>query len=172
MIAGYHVGGLVLFAIAGNIESPGQVARLIQTAQETAVQHGAGIPLFVSLDQEGGPVVRLTEGATVFPSQMAISSPDLVAELGAAMIESYAQNGIIATAKHFPGHGDTAVDSHVGLPVVRHDRGHLERVEFPPFRAAIAAGVPAIMTAHVLFPAPRHPVAPRLTRAAAPGDGL
>jgi beta-N-acetylhexosaminidase len=59
---------------------------------------------------------------------------------------------VIATAKHFPGHGDTAVDSHFGLPVVRHDHARLDQIELAPFRDAIAAGVPTIMTAHIVFP--------------------
>ena len=81
------------------------------------------------------------------------SSPDEVARLGVAMIETYRAAGILATAKHFPGHGNTSVDSHVGLPVVTQDMAHLRAVELAPFQAAIRAGVDAIMTAHVLFPA-------------------
>lgn len=61
--------------------------------------------------------------------------------------------GVSATAKHFPGHGDTAVDSHYGLPIITHDRETLERVDLEPFRAAIAARVDAIMTAHIVVPA-------------------
>lgn len=59
----------------------------------------------------------------------------------------------MAVGKHFPGHGDTTTDSHVALPVVAHSRDRLEAVEFTPFRAAIAAGVAGIMSAHVHFPA-------------------
>jgi beta-N-acetylhexosaminidase len=61
--------------------------------------------------------------------------------------------GLAGCGKHFPGHGDTAVDSHLELPVVRHDQARIEAVELAPFRAAAAAGMEAIMTAHVLFPA-------------------
>jgi beta-N-acetylhexosaminidase len=81
------------------------------------------------------------------------SSPELVSLLGTAMIEAYQSQGILATAKHFPGHGDTSVDSHYELPVVDHDRARLEAVELAPFRAAISAGVECIMTAHVSVPA-------------------
>jgi beta-N-acetylhexosaminidase len=203
MINQYHIGGIVLFAISDNIRSTSQVARLINDTQNEAATHGAGVPLLVAIDQEGGPIVRLTQGATVFPSNMAVgatgsiedarlmaevtaaelealginmnlapvmdvnnnpdnpiigvrsfgSSPDQVAQLGVAMIQTYKANGVIATAKHFPGHGDTAVDSHLSLPVIPHDLNHLEAVELAPFRAAIGAGVDAIMTAHVLIPA-------------------
>ncbi|XZG69596.1 beta-N-acetylhexosaminidase [Chitinibacteraceae bacterium HSL-7] len=72
---------------------------------------------------------------------------------GLAAIEGMAAGGVLASAKHFPGHGDTAVDSHYGVPVVPHGRARLDEVELAPFRAAIAAGVPAIMSAHVVFEA-------------------
>ena len=62
------------------------------------------------------------------------------------------KQGTAATAKHFPGHGDTAVDSHVGLPSVPHDIDRLKKVELYPFQQAMDAGIDAIMTAHVTFP--------------------
>ncbi|MCL4515675.1 MAG: glycoside hydrolase family 3 protein [Firmicutes bacterium] len=80
-------------------------------------------------------------------------SPELVSELGVQAIRGLQENGMIATAKHFPGHGDTGVDSHIDLPTVPHNWQRLERVELKPFRAAISAGVKAIMTSHVTFPA-------------------
>ncbi len=76
-----------------------------------------------------------------------------VCEYGLAAQRGIQAAGLAATAKHFPGHGDTAVDSHLGLPRVGHDRARLDAVELAPFRAAIAAGVDAIMSAHVVFPA-------------------
>lgn len=81
------------------------------------------------------------------------SDPAQVAAYGRAAIEAIQATGVVATAKHFPGHGDTAIDSHIGLPVVEHGRERLEAVELVPFRAAIAANVDAIMTAHLLVPA-------------------
>jgi beta-N-acetylhexosaminidase len=83
----------------------------------------------------------------------------MVSALGVAAIEGYQDNGIMATAKHFPGHGNTAVDSHAMLPVVHASLEELERTELPPFEDAITAGVAAVMTAHILFPAlgTRHP---------------
>ncbi len=80
------------------------------------------------------------------------SDPETVDRFGRAALEGYKEAGVIATAKHFPGHGDTTVDSHLRLPIVRHDRARLDEIELAPFRAAIAAGVPAIMTAHIVFP--------------------
>lgn len=78
--------------------------------------------------------------------------PGLVARLGAAFIRGARKGGVLATAKHFPGHGDTATDSHIGLAVVASDMARLEKVELAPFRSAIAAGVDSIMTAHVAVP--------------------
>ena len=79
--------------------------------------------------------------------------PARVARLAAAYVEGLAAGGMIAAVKHFPGHGDTEVDSHLALPVVRHSRERLEAVELPPFRAGIAAGAGGVMTAHVALPA-------------------
>jgi len=76
-------------------------------------------------------------------------SPQWVSELGAAYIKGTQDAGIIATAKHFPGHGDTSADSHLQLPVISFDRARLNAIELPPFGAAIKAGVGAIMTAHI-----------------------
>ncbi len=80
------------------------------------------------------------------------SDPEKVAAFGAAFILGLQENGVMAFGKHFPGHGDTSVDSHVGLPVVPHGRERLEAVEFVPFRAAVQAGAAGIMSAHVTFP--------------------
>lgn len=71
----------------------------------------------------------------------------------AAFIEGMQDEGVIACAKHFPGHGDTATDSHLELPVVEKDPPDLEQLELPPFAASIAAGVGTVMTAHVMYPA-------------------
>ena len=78
------------------------------------------------------------------------NDPSVVATLGVEIIRALQDAGVAACGKHFPGHGDTDVDSHEALPVVEHDRRRLEAVEFVPFKAAIEAGVAAIMTAHVL----------------------
>ncbi|MDE3721003.1 glycoside hydrolase family 3 N-terminal domain-containing protein [Nocardiopsis sp. N85] len=80
------------------------------------------------------------------------SEPDLVAEMAVAESEAYAEQGIVPVVKHFPGHGDTDVDSHTGLPVIDLPRDTWEAEHLPPFRAAVDAGVDAVMTAHVLMP--------------------
>ncbi|MGW8747306.1 glycoside hydrolase family 3 protein [Streptomyces sp. NPDC055794] len=76
-----------------------------------------------------------------------------VGRMVGAQVTGYQRAGVVACAKHFPGHGDTGEDSHTGLPVITHTREEWERVDAPPFRAAIAAGVDSIMTAHLQVPA-------------------
>jgi len=76
--------------------------------------------------------------------------PDLVARAGVAFGLGLQDSGVLASGKHFPGHGDTSVDSHLDLPVVAHDRARLDAVELPPFRAAAGAGIATLMTAHVV----------------------
>jgi beta-N-acetylhexosaminidase len=81
------------------------------------------------------------------------SRPSLVARMVRAQVKGYASADVAATAKHFPGHGDTSIDSHTGLPVIDASRKNLRRVDLKPFRAAIASGVASIMTAHIQVPA-------------------
>ena len=78
--------------------------------------------------------------------------PTVVSELAAAFIAGVQGEGVLACAKHFPGHGDTAADSHLALPVLPHSRERLDAIELPPFRRAIACGVATLMTAHLLLP--------------------
>jgi beta-glucosidase-like glycosyl hydrolase len=79
--------------------------------------------------------------------------PDLVAELGVAYVEGSQETGAMATAKHFPGHGDTDIDSHIELPTVRRGPGSLREIELRPFERAISGGVSAIMVGHIALPA-------------------
>lgn len=81
------------------------------------------------------------------------ADPDAVAGLVAAEVKGYQRSGVAATAKHFPGHGDTAVDSHFGFPVITHTREVWSALDAVPFRAAIRAGIDSIMTAHIMVPA-------------------
>jgi beta-N-acetylhexosaminidase len=192
----FSLGGIILFA--RNIEAPEQVAELSHDAQSLA----STLPLWVSVDQEGGRVARLKAPFTVWPPMAALGrsgdvslarrfgkalatelralgitldyapvldihtnpknpvigdralaeDAQMVARLGAAIVESLQGNGVAACGKHFPGHGDTSVDSHLDLPLVEHPPDRIRRVEFVPFREAITAGVAFIMTAHVLVP--------------------
>lgn len=79
--------------------------------------------------------------------------PNLVARMGASFVRGIQENGGIATGKHFPGHGDTGTDSHLSLPTIDVTRARMDTVELAPFRAAIAAGIGGIMTAHITVPA-------------------
>ncbi|MCP4656925.1 MAG: beta-N-acetylhexosaminidase [bacterium] len=81
------------------------------------------------------------------------AEPELVVEVGCAFIEGLHAAGVVACGKHFPGHGDTDLDSHLALPAVSHGRERLETVELLPFAAAISRGLEVMMTAHVLYPA-------------------
>lgn len=195
-----HLGGVIYFA--RNVASTAQVAKLSADLQREAGESG-NLPLWISIDQEGGMVARITEGVALMPGNMAIAaggsadaafdaarmtgqelralginlnfapvldvnnnalnpvigvrsygeSPEKVAEYGAAAIRGYQAAGVTATAKHFPGHGDTDVDSHLDLPTVPHDRERMDAVELVPFRRAIAEGVDAVMSSHIYFPA-------------------
>src|SRR4051812_4142712 len=82
------------------------------------------------------------------------SEPALVATMVAAQVKGYQQDaGVVASPKHFPGHGDTATDSHTGIPVITHTRAQWEQTDAPPFRAAVKAGADMIMTGHLAVPA-------------------
>jgi beta-N-acetylhexosaminidase len=192
----FSLGGVIWFS--RNIEAPEQVAELSRDAQSLATE----LPLWVSVDQEGGRVARLKAPFTVWPPMATLGrsgdpalatrfaaaladelravgitldyapvldihtnpknpiigdralgeTAEMVATLGAAVVRGLQDNGVAACGKHFPGHGDTAVDSHLELPLVEHPPDRIRRVECVPFRAAIKAGVAFIMTAHILVP--------------------
>ena len=192
----FQLGGVILFS--RNIEAPEQVAELAYDAQSLALE----LPLWVSVDQEGGRVARLRAPFTEWPPMAVLGrcgdpalatrfaaalaaelravgitldyapvldihtnpknpvigdraladTADGVARLGAAIVRGLQENGVAACGKHFPGHGDTSVDSQLELPVVEHPPDRIRRVECVPFREAIRAGVAFIMTAHVLVP--------------------
>ena len=91
--------------------------------------------------------------------------PRTVMRAGVAFVQGLQDRSVLACGKHFPGHGDTSVDSHVGLPVITHDRARLERIELPPFRAASGAGIASLMTAHVVCEALDPGVPATLSRA-------
>jgi beta-N-acetylhexosaminidase len=110
----------------------------------------------VGIQQAWAPVadVNVNPANPVIGVRSFGSDPALVARLTAAEVLGLQQGaGTSAAAKHFPGHGDTGTDSHTGLPVINHTREEWSRIDAPPFRAAIAAGVDAVMTAHIVVPA-------------------
>lgn len=199
LIRDYKVGNVILFA--RNIKTSEQLFQLNMNLQKLAYEH-IGIPLFISIDQEGGMVTRIFEGGTFFPGAMTIAAsnnienaylvgkymgqelkafginmnlapvldvnnnpknpvigvrsfsddPKMVSTYGVAFMEGL-QESIIATGKHFPGHGDTHIDSHLALPKVSYGMERLNEVELVPFKHAINKGIKAIMSSHIDFPA-------------------
>jgi beta-N-acetylhexosaminidase len=111
--------------------------------------------LAVGINLDYAPVLDVhTNPANPIIGDRALSEKaEEAARLGAAVIRGLQSEGVAACGKHFPGHGDTSVDSHEAVPIVEHDRRRLEAVELLPFRRAIAERVATIMTAHVLVPA-------------------
>lgn len=97
--------------------------------------------------------VNINEANPIINTRSFGGHPELVARMGAAFIRGHRDAGVITCGKHFPGHGDTAVDSHTNLGSIPADRSRMDAVELVPFRAAIAAGVDCIMSAHLLIPA-------------------
>ena len=157
LIAADQEGG-TLVALAGTTPFPGNMALGASRSPELARRLGWALgrelaALGVNVNYAPVCDVNCNPANPVVGPRSFGDSPGLVAELGAALIGGLQAAGVAATAKHFPGHGDTANDSHHGTPVLRHDMERLRRVELPPFAAAVEAGVRLIMTAHVALPA-------------------
>ena len=128
------------FGAAGNLAYAEEFGRI--TAQESRAL-GVHWNLFPVADVNSNPANPII-GTRAFGA-----NPEQVGDLVAAYIRGARENGMLTTAKHFPGHGNTATDSHVGVPIVTDDLEHLRAVDLPPFEKAIAAGVDAVMTGHV-----------------------
>jgi beta-N-acetylhexosaminidase len=131
-------------AATGNTESAAEAARI--TAREGRAL-GVHINFYPVLDVNNNP------SNPIINTRAFGDDPETVANWGAAFIRAAQDEGQIATAKHFPGHGDTSLDSHILLPTLDAPRERLEQIELPPFRSAIQRGVRAIMTAHIAVPA-------------------
>lgn len=150
-------GGQLQAVTGGTTELPGNMALGATGSEELAERAGRLLGreiLALGCNLDFAPVVDLAghPGSPVVGTRAFGDDPELVARLGAATIRGMQSPGVLATAKHFPGHGDTALDSHHALPTVSSTRRQLERAELVPFRAAIAAGVGAVMSAHVRYP--------------------
>jgi beta-N-acetylhexosaminidase len=131
-------------AVLGRSDDPSLAAKF---ANALAVELSA---VGVSLDYAPVLDIHTNPKNPVIGDRALGESPDVVARLGRVIIEELQHAGVAACGKHFPGHGDTATDSHLELPIVEHPPERLREVEFVPFRAAIEANVAFIMTAHVL----------------------
>ncbi len=148
--AGTRLGGATVLPVAMAVAAAGDRSYAYEAGRITAVEaRAAGIHLALA------PVadVNVNPANPVINTRSYGSSPALVADRVAAFIEGARAGGLLTAAKHFPGHGDTETDSHLAMPVLRLDRARLESVELAPFRAAIAAGVDGVMSAHLAVPA-------------------
>lgn len=132
------------FGATGNLAYAEEFGRI--TAQESRAL-GVHWNLFPVADVNSNPANPII-GTRAFGE-----NPIQVGDLVAAYIRGARATGMLTTAKHFPGHGNTAVDSHIGVPTVDENLDRLTAIDLPPFRKAIAAGVDAVMTAHVRVPA-------------------
>ena len=127
----------------GDVDSTARVARAIATELRAV---GCNLNFAPMLDLHTNPESPVTKDRSFG------SAPELVARMGAAFDRGLRRGGVLSCAKHFPGHGDAAVDPHLDLPVFGGTMESLEAAELVPFAAAIAAGAPLVMTAHILLP--------------------
>ncbi|EMJ98407.1 MULTISPECIES: glycoside hydrolase family 3 protein [unclassified Leptospira] len=192
-------GGVILFG--RNLGSKSEIKSLNKDLQTSALEN-TGLPLLISVDQEGGRVIRVKDGVTQFPGAMALGqtkdkdmakkvgfvtsyqlrklglnflfAPDMdinnnpfnpvintrslgsnletVLNAGVSYEEGARLGGSIPVIKHFPGHGDTNVDSHLGLPKIEKTLEELKSFELIPFQTSIQNGADAIMSAHIVYP--------------------
>jgi beta-N-acetylhexosaminidase len=198
LIAEQHVGGIIMYK-----NNFSDINGSIQLVNELKLANkGNAVPLFISVDQEGGNVSRLPKDFVAIPSNAKVGKTDhaeiaeemgsllarelntmgfnvnfapvldinsnpnnpvigarsfgnnaeLVTKLGIAEMNGLREGHIVSVVKHFPGHGDTSVDSHLDLPIVKRTTEQLEALEWIPFRAAIDDKADAVMVAHILFP--------------------
>lgn len=193
----YHVGGIIFYK--NNFETANQT---IQLVNQIKAENSSNLPLFLSVDQEGGRVTRLPGGLINFPPNKRIgevnnptfsykigtllgrelrefglnldfapvldinsnpnnpvigdrsfgNNPEIVSKLGIQTMKGIQSQNVIPTIKHFPGHGDTSVDSHLELPIVNKSLKELEKLELIPFKQAINHGADVVMVAHILLP--------------------
>ena len=146
---GFRMNGGTTFPRAMALGAAGDLQLAYEAGRITAVE-GRGIGVHVNL----APVVDVNNNPRnpVINTRSFGEDPARVGAIASAYIEGLKTGGMLATVKHFPGHGDTDVDSHFGLPLIAHPRARLDRVELPPFRDAIAAGAEGVMTAHIQLP--------------------
>lgn len=197
LVKDHHVGGFILFK--DNIESVEQSVKLLNDLKEANTANP--VPLWLSIDEEGGRVTRFPEEYVKLPSSGKVGSKgdlaltkrvggliaqkvaglglnmvfapvldihsnpnnpvigdrsfgttaETVTKHGIASMKAIQEKGVVPVVKHFPGHGDTSVDSHLGLPVVEHDLKRLHDLELVPFQQAINEGADVVMVAHLLM---------------------
>lgn len=146
---GFRIGGATTFPRAMAFGAAGDDRLAFEAGRITALEARA-----LGIHVNFAPVADVNNNPRnpVINTRSFGEDPAMVARLAAAYVRGLRDGGMIATLKHFPGHGDTDVDSHLGLPLIAHPRERLDRVELPPFRAGIAAGAAAVMTSHIELP--------------------
>ncbi|MDG0793313.1 beta-N-acetylhexosaminidase [Cohnella ginsengisoli] len=199
MIREDRIGGVILYK--DNIADASKTVKLINAIKAANAKAG-NVPIFVSVDQEGGKVSRLPSSYKKIPEAAVVgktgdeklatrmgellarevssagfnvdfapvldinSNPDnpvigtrsfgttadIATRMGLAAMRGLREEGVVSVVKHFPGHGDTAVDSHLDLPVLNKTAEQLAKLEWVPFQAAIGEQADAVMVAHILFP--------------------
>ena len=135
---------MMAITATGNPENAYEVGKIVATESRAAGIHWNLSPVVDVNNNPLNPIINTRSFS---------ENADIVSEFSKEYTKGLQDHGMIATAKHFPGHGDTCLDSHLCLPVVELEEARLREVELAPFRAAIAAGVTALMTAHVSYPA-------------------
>lgn len=198
LIKEYKVGNIILFA--RNYKDAKTLFKLNQDLQKVALEE-IGIPLFISMDQEGGMVSKIYNEATIFPGAMTIGAtnnyenakvmgnimgeelkafgvnmnlapifdvnnnphnpiigsrsfsdkPEEVAKFATNFALGLQEKDVYSVAKHFPGHGNTHVDSHISLPTVTSNKEELDKVELYPFKFGVEKGLKGVMTTHIVF---------------------
>ncbi len=144
-----ELGGATQFPSLMALGASGDERLAYEMGRVTAIEAravGIHVPFAPVLDVNNNPANPIINVRSFGESVVDVS------RMGIAFIQGVQENGAIATGKHFPGHGDTEIDSHVALPVIRHDRARMDSVELRPFKEAIDAGLGAIMTAHISVP--------------------
>jgi len=147
--AGFRLEGATAFPRNMAFGAAGDETLAYEAGRITAIESRA-----IGVQVNFAPVVDVNNNPRnpVINTRSYGEDPALVGRLGSAYVRGLQDGGMIATLKHFPGHGDTDVDSHLGLPIIKDPRASLEATEWPPFKAGIAAGAGAVMTAHIEMP--------------------
>ena len=147
---GFRLAGATVFPRNMAFGAAGDEHLAFEAGRVTAVEGRA-----VGVHVDFAPIVDVNDNPRnpVINTRSFGEDPAAVARLGAAYVRGLQAGGMLATLKHFPGHGNTDVDSHLGLPIIREPRAELDQVELAPFRAGIAAGADAVMIAHIEMPA-------------------
>ena len=166
---GFRLAGGTVFPHAMAFGAAGDPALAFEAGRVTAAEARA-----IGVHVNFAPVVDVNNNPRnpVINIRSFGEDPRQVGALARAYVAGLQAGGVLATVKHFPGHGDTDVDSHIGLPTINHPRDRLERIELVPFRAGLAAGAAGVMTAHIQLPALEPAPATPATFSARIVDGL